>query len=95
MTLTELVIDMKRIEKRLLVFEEKYGLLSRDFYTAMLNGELTEFDAIDEIRFDFLRWLGAYKLWIHRETEYCRLLTERPVPYYVRSRVKSTLPVYA
>ncbi len=86
---------MKNTEQRLLVFEEKYGLLSRDFYKAMLSGELAEFDAVEEIRLDFLKWMGAYKLWLNRESEYRKLLAKRPIPFYVKLRIKSVAPISA
>ena len=36
MEIHELVIEMKLLERRLTLYEEKYGILSEDFYTALL-----------------------------------------------------------
>jgi hypothetical protein len=35
MEIHELVIEMKLLERRLTVYEEKYGALSEDFYAAL------------------------------------------------------------
>lgn len=35
----ELVIEMKQLERRLTLYEEKYGVLSEDFYTALMAGK--------------------------------------------------------
>ena len=34
----ELVIEMKLLERRLTLYEEKYGILSPDFYGALMSG---------------------------------------------------------
>lgn len=36
MEIHELVIEMKLLERRLTLYEEKYGILSEDFYTALI-----------------------------------------------------------
>jgi hypothetical protein len=36
MEIHELVIEMKLLERRLTLYEEKYGVLSEDFYKALL-----------------------------------------------------------
>jgi len=38
MEIYELVIDMKLLERRLTLYEEKYGILSEDFHAALLEG---------------------------------------------------------
>ena len=49
------------------VFEDRYGVLSRDFYRAMEAGELSDLDDGEEPRFhDFLEWHGLYKIWLKR-----------------------------
>jgi hypothetical protein len=48
--LHELVIEMKLLERRLTLYEEKYGILSEDFYNALMAGELAEYDEYDETR---------------------------------------------
>ena len=56
----ELVIEMKLLERRLTLYEEKYGVLSEDFYHALMAGKLAEYDAYDETRTDFSPncWIG-------------------------------------
>ena len=66
----ELVIEMKLLERRLTLYEEKYGVLSEDFFDALMAGELDEFDAYDETRRDFSRWKGIYETWRRRKTAY-------------------------
>ena len=56
MEIHELIIEMKLLERRLTLYEEKYGVLSEDFYTALTSGELARYDAFDETRVDFSRW---------------------------------------
>ena len=40
MEIHELIIEMKLLERRLTLYEEKYGVLSEDFYTAFIAGKL-------------------------------------------------------
>jgi len=61
MQLHELVIEMKLLERRLTLYEEKYGVLSADFYAALMDGKLVHFDDFDETRIDFSRWKGIYE----------------------------------
>ena len=42
MEIHELVVEMKLLERRLTLYEEKYGVLSEDFYTALLRVWLGE-----------------------------------------------------
>ena len=44
MEVHELVIEMKLLERRLTLYEEKYGVLSEDFYAALMSGELADYD---------------------------------------------------
>ena len=66
MEIHELIIEMKLLERRLTLYEEKYGVLSEDFYTAFMAGELERYDAFDETRADFSRWKGIYETWLRR-----------------------------
>ncbi len=66
----ELVIEMKLLERRLTLYEEKYGVLSEDFYTALMSGELERYDTFDESRNDFSRWKGIYETWCRRKDAY-------------------------
>jgi hypothetical protein len=63
MEIHELVIEMKLLERRLTLYEEKYGALSEDFYAALLSGQLARYDEYDETRNDFSRWKGIYETW--------------------------------
>ncbi len=73
----ELVIEMKLLERRLTLYEEKYGVLSEDFYIALMEGKLAEYDAYDETRSDFSRWKGIYETWGRRKEAYRRQIQER------------------
>ena len=55
MEIHEPVIEMKLLERRLTPYEEKYGVLSDDFYQALIAGKLARFDEYDETRADFSR----------------------------------------
>ena len=70
MKLHELVIEMKLLERRLTLYEEKYGILSQDFYQALVTGKLERFDEYDETRTDFSRWKGIYETWRRRHQSY-------------------------
>lgn len=63
----ELVIEMKLLERRLTLYEEKYGILSEGFYAALMSGKLEQYDAFDETRNDFSRWKGIYETWRRKE----------------------------
>jgi len=68
MGIHELVIEMTLLERRLTLYEEKYGILSEDFYSALTAGKLSHFDAFDETRADFSRWKGIYETWLRRKS---------------------------
>jgi hypothetical protein len=70
MEIHELVIEMKLLERRLTLYEEKYGVLSEDFYTALMAGKLSQYDEYDETRIDFTRWKGIYETWRRRKETY-------------------------
>jgi hypothetical protein len=73
----ELVIEMKLLERRLTLYEEKYGVLSDDFYRALMGGELSRYDSFDETRADFSRWKGIYETWLRRKKAYTEQLKRR------------------
>ena len=73
----EFVIEMKLLERRLTLYEEKYGVLSEDFYGALMAGKLAEYDAFDETRADFSRWKGIYETWRRRKEAYRKQILER------------------
>ena len=79
MQLYELVIEMKLLERRLTLYEEKYGILSEDFYNALMAGKLARYDDFDETRTDFSRWKGIYETWRRRKGKYDSQLREQEV----------------
>ncbi|MEZ4865029.1 MAG: hypothetical protein R3C14_27185 [Caldilineaceae bacterium] len=79
MELHELVIEMKLLERRLTLYEEKYGILSEDFYQALMAGKLERFDEYDETRADFSRWKGIYETWLRRHQNYATQLKQHDV----------------
>jgi hypothetical protein len=70
MEIHELVIEMKLLERRLTLYEEKYGVLSENFYGALVAGQLSRYDEYDETRADFSRWKGIYETWLRRKQAY-------------------------
>ncbi len=76
MELHELVIEMKLQERRLTLYEEKYGILSEDFYSALMTGKLERYDEYDETRADFSRWKGIYETWSRRKQAYTEQLRQ-------------------
>ncbi len=77
MEIYELVIEMKLLERRLTLYEEKYGVLSEDFYSAYSSGKLSHYDDYDETRADFSRWKGIYETWLRRKAAYSKQIKER------------------
>ena len=55
MTLEEILQDIHGLDTRLRELEQRYGLLSEDFYTLYRLGEL-------EQSRDLIRWVGYYEL---------------------------------
>jgi len=88
MELRQLVREIHWIEWQLRAFEDKYGVLSRDFYRAMESGQLLEFDDGEEPHLnDFLEWHGLYKVWLKRERTYRDLLRQQSLPGQLRRMV--------
>jgi len=85
----ELVIEMKLLERRLTLYEEKHGVLSEDFYTALMAGKLAAYDAYDETRADFSRWKGIFETWRRRKETYRKQIQEREFAMVLRFQ-----PVY-
>ena len=75
----ELVIEMKLLERRLTLYEEKYGVLSENFYHALMAGHLSHYDAYDETRADFSRWKGIYETWLRRKRAYDTQMSQHDV----------------
>ncbi|MFZ5917996.1 MAG: hypothetical protein ACOYZ7_13730 [Chloroflexota bacterium] len=85
MEIRQLVREIHWIEWQLRSFEDKYGLLSKDFYQAMEAGLLSDFDDGESQQFhDFLEWHGLYKIWLSREQTYHELLRQQSLPVQLR-----------
>lgn len=84
MEIHELVVEMKLLERRLTLYEEKYGILSEDFYNALITGKLSSYDEYDETRADFSRWKGIYETWRRRKRAYDDQLQEKDIPTSLR-----------
>ncbi len=84
MEIHELVVEMKLLERRLTLYEEKYGILSEDFYAALMSGQLAEYDAFDETRADFSRWKGIYETWQRRKQAYRQKMQEQKLSQVLR-----------
>ncbi|NJP10765.1 MAG: hypothetical protein HC866_15875 [Leptolyngbyaceae cyanobacterium RU_5_1] len=84
MEIHELVIEMKLLERRLTLYEEKYGVLSEDFYNALFAGSLARYDEYDETRTDFSRWKGIYETWLRRKQAYTEQMKQRELAETLR-----------
>jgi len=84
MEIHELVIEIKLLERRLTLYEEKYGVLSEDFYGALMSGKLADYDAYDESRADFSRWKGIYETLRRRKDTYRKQLEGRELAKLLR-----------
>ena len=84
MEIHELVIEMKLLERRLTLYEEKYGILSEDFYAALMSGQLARYDERGETREDFSRWKGIYETWLRRKQAYSTQIKQRDVAETLR-----------
>jgi hypothetical protein len=84
MEIHELVIEMKLLERRLTLYEEKYGILSEDFYAALMAGKLSRYDDYDESRADFSRWKGIYETWQRRKEVYTKQIQQRDLSETLR-----------
>ena len=65
----DLIRDIHGLDAELAAMEERYGLLSADFYHCHRAGEL-------EQTTDFIRWAGYYEAKLERESQYRRLAYE-------------------
>ncbi len=84
MEIHELVIEMKLLDRRLTLYEEKYGVLSEDFYKALFAGNLARYDEYDETRADFSRWKGIYETWLRRKQAYTEQIQQRELAETLR-----------
>lgn len=88
MALNDLLKDMGRLEAKLQRFEAKFGVKSQDFHTAMLRGELEEFDALDDYRMEFVEWLALYKTWTSFDERYRQLMIRQPVALQIKTNLE-------
>lgn len=84
MELHELVIELKILERRMTLYEEKYGILSQDFSSGLRAGKLEEFDEYDETRTDFSRWKGIFETWLRRKEAYDAQLRDHDLAQSLR-----------
>ena len=84
MEIHELIVEMKLLERRMTLYEEKYGVLSEDLYRALMAGDLARYDAFDETRIDFSRWKGIYETWLRRKQDYREQMRERELSETLR-----------
>ncbi len=88
--LRELIGDISAIEKQTSRFESKYGVLSHEFYRAFTDGELSEFDAYDEYRMEFIEWAALCKTRRKLEQAYRRLSVRQPAVARIRLQLQAT-----
>jgi hypothetical protein len=84
MEIHELIIEMKLLELHLTLYEEKYSVLSEDFYNALVSGEFAQYDAYDETRADFSRWKGIFETWLRRKETYSKQIRQRKLSETMR-----------
>ncbi|RMF30111.1 MAG: hypothetical protein D6759_12585 [Chloroflexi bacterium] len=83
MELKDLIREIHQLEWQMRAYEDKYGLLSRDFYEALQTGELAEFDGEEGYHLDFLEWAGLYQIWLDRQRAYQELLRKQPFAEHI------------
>ncbi|MGQ9554818.1 MAG: hypothetical protein ACUVWR_11965 [Anaerolineae bacterium] len=71
MTLADVIRDIHILNRELEAYEEKYGLLSKDFYELYIQGKLPD-EKIEEID-EYGQWAAAYRMKLHRESVYEKL----------------------
>jgi dihydrodipicolinate synthase/N-acetylneuraminate lyase len=91
-SLTKLVKDLNSLEAELRRFETRFGVKSREFYEAMMRGDLEEFDALDDYRMEFIEWLALYKTWLSLDDKYHQLIARQPVVIQIKANLE---PVHA
>jgi hypothetical protein len=91
-SLNVLLKDMVKLKAELGRFEIRFGVQSEDFYTAMMNGDLEEFDALDEYRMAFVEWLALYETWLSFDNKYRQLIALQPVALQIKANLA---PAYA
>jgi len=90
--LNTLLQDMNKLETELSRFEIEFGVKSANFHAAMINGELDEFDALDEYRMEFIGWLALYETWQCLDQKYSQVIARQPIALQIKANLE---PVYA
>jgi len=70
MTLNDAIQDIHGLNAELTRLEQRYNLLSDDFYRLYRAGEL-------EQNLDFIKWVGFYEAKLEREARYRDLMFRR------------------
>ena len=70
MTLNDAIQDIHGLNAELTRLEQRYNLLSDDFYRLYRAGEL-------EQNLDFIKWVGFYEAKLEREARYRELMFRR------------------
>jgi hypothetical protein len=91
-SLQMLLSDMSKLESALSAFETRFGVKSHEFYVAITNGELEEFDELDDYRMEFIEWLAIFQTWLSLDDKYRQLIARQPVALQIKANLT---PVYA
>jgi hypothetical protein len=86
-SLAKLVQDLTKLEAELGRFETRFGVKSQEFYEAMMQGDLEEFDALDDYRMEFVEWLALYKTWLSLDDKYRQLIARQPVVLQIKANL--------
>jgi hypothetical protein len=86
--LTQLVVDLSKLEAELSRFETRFGVKSQEFYEALMRGDLEEFDALDDYRMEFIEWLALYKTWLSLDEKYHQLIARQPVVLQIKANLE-------
>jgi hypothetical protein len=69
MPLRDLISDIHALDRELQGLEEKYNLLSEDFYQKYETGRLRDEVVVEEID-DYGRWVALYRIRLRREAQW-------------------------
>lgn len=75
--LQQTIQELHSLDQQLWRLENKYSVLSADFYEAMMAGDLSEFDGEPGYHEDFLSWLAWYESRRSHEHHYRELIQRR------------------
>ena len=72
MPMRDLISDIHALDRELQRFEEKYNLLSEDFYQLYETGRLRDEVVVEEID-DYGRWAALYRMRLRRKAQQDRI----------------------